>query len=191
VRSRARVSTGLRSSTEPVAAGLIPNTQAAYKTLSNKTAKARRQGAFPDLIDRTRRIHRDRRFQSPAAALAWLADSYRRDGTAGQRVSLYLGVEKDGMVTQLAACSDDLGLPILALGVTSPREEASFRDYNAGKPYPEQVRPWNFLSLARIRPRSSGRDRADRRSSSRLSSVTRTSGSQPTGSTAGIPALDR
>lgn len=34
------------------------------------------------------------------------------------------------------------------LTVTSPREEASFGDYNAGKPYPEQVRPWNFLSLA-------------------------------------------
>lgn len=34
------------------------------------------------------------------------------------------------------------------LTVTSPREEASFRDCNAGKPYPERVRPWNFLFLA-------------------------------------------
>ncbi len=47
-----------------VAAGLIPNTPAAYKTLSTKTARARRQGAFPDLIDRTRRIHRDPRFEA-------------------------------------------------------------------------------------------------------------------------------
>jgi hypothetical protein len=31
-------------------------------------------------------------------------------------VSLYLGVEKDGMVTQLEAWFGDLGLPILALG---------------------------------------------------------------------------
>jgi hypothetical protein len=99
-----------------VAAGIIPNTQAAYKTLSNKTAKARREGAFPDLIDRTRRIHRDPRFQSPGAALAWLAASYRRDRTEGQDVSLYLGVEKDGMVTQLEAWFGHLGLPILALG---------------------------------------------------------------------------
>ncbi len=99
-----------------VAAGVIPNTQAAYKTLSNKTARARREGAFPDLIDRTRRIHRNPTFASPSAALAWLADSYRRDRTEGQDVSVYLGVEKDGMVTQLEAWFGDLGLPILALG---------------------------------------------------------------------------
>jgi hypothetical protein len=80
-----------------VAAGLIPNTQAAYKTLSNKTARARREGAFPDLIDRTRRIHRNPSFKSPSAALAWLAASYRCDRTEGQDVSVYLGVEKDGM----------------------------------------------------------------------------------------------
>ena len=99
-----------------VAAAIIPNTQAAYKTLSTQTARARREGAFPDLIDRTRRIHRDPRFQSPGAALAWLADYYRRDRTEGQDVSLYLGVEKDGMVTQLEAWFGELGLPILALG---------------------------------------------------------------------------
>ncbi len=34
------------------------------------------------------------------------------------------------------------------LTVTSPREEATFRDYNAEKPYAERVRPWNFLCLA-------------------------------------------
>lgn len=34
------------------------------------------------------------------------------------------------------------------LTVTSPREEATFRDYTAHKPYPERVRPWNFLCLA-------------------------------------------
>ncbi|MDQ3182688.1 MAG: hypothetical protein M3Q62_03915 [Actinomycetota bacterium] len=34
------------------------------------------------------------------------------------------------------------------LTVTTPREEASFRAYNADRPYPERVGPWNFLCVA-------------------------------------------
>jgi hypothetical protein len=45
-----------------VAAGLLPNTQPAYKTLSVKTAEARRHGWFPRLLDRGRAIHRFRSF---------------------------------------------------------------------------------------------------------------------------------
>jgi hypothetical protein len=37
---------------------LIPNTQAAYKRLPELTAEERRQGTFPELIDRGRSIHR-------------------------------------------------------------------------------------------------------------------------------------
>jgi len=41
---------------------------------------------------------------------------YRRDRTEGQRVSLYLGVEKAGIVAQLQEWFGDLGVPVLALG---------------------------------------------------------------------------
>ena len=40
-----------------VSAQLLENTQNAYKALSSRTAEQRRQGAFPDLSDRTRSIH--------------------------------------------------------------------------------------------------------------------------------------
>lgn len=95
---------------------MIPNTTAAYKRLSSVTAEARRCGDFPDLIDRGRTIHRYQQFDGPAQALGWLARIYRRDRTTGQDVSLYLGVEKAGMVVQLQAWFGDLGIPILALG---------------------------------------------------------------------------
>jgi hypothetical protein len=95
---------------------LLPNSTAAYKRLSSVTAEARRAGDFPDLIDRGRQIHRWAHWDSPRAAVVEAAQVYRRDRTEGQPVSLYLGVEKAGMVVQLQAWFDDLGVPILALG---------------------------------------------------------------------------
>jgi hypothetical protein len=99
-----------------VAAQLLPNTTSAYKGLSAKTAEARRQGEFPDLIDRGRLIHRRAHWASAADALASLAAQYREDRTEGQDVSVYIGVEKAGLVTQLESWFSDLGIPILALG---------------------------------------------------------------------------
>jgi len=99
-----------------VAAGLLPNTVNAYKALSRYTAAARRAGAFPALIDRGRSIHRHRSFGSPTEARAWLSRIYRRDRTEGQAYSVYLGVEKAGIVEQLEAWFGELGVPILALG---------------------------------------------------------------------------
>lgn len=95
---------------------LLPNTQGAYKRLSSVTAERRREGTFPDLIDRGRSIHRYEHFDGPLDALQQLQAWYRRDRTAGQDVSLYLGVEKAGMVVQLQSWFGDLGIPILALG---------------------------------------------------------------------------
>lgn len=95
---------------------LLPNTQGAYKRLSALTAERRREGTFPDLIDRGRSIHRYEHFDGPLDALHRLQGWYRRDRTAGQDVSLYLGVEKAGMVVQLEHWFGDLGIPILALG---------------------------------------------------------------------------
>lgn len=99
-----------------VAAEHLPNTQTAYKTLSAVTPAARRRGEFPDLVDRTRTIHRWTTFRSPAQARRWLADIYRRDRTEGQAWSVYVGVEKAGIVEQLTAWFADLGVSILALG---------------------------------------------------------------------------
>ena len=92
-----------------------PNTQNAYKALSSRTAELRRRNEFPELMDRTRRIHRRASWESPAEALAALTDQYRRDRTEGQDTSVFLGVEKAGMVAQLDDWFAALGLPILAL----------------------------------------------------------------------------
>jgi hypothetical protein len=46
----------------------------------------------------------------------WLARSYRLDRTEGQDVSIYVGVEKAGLVVQLDSWFGELGVPILALG---------------------------------------------------------------------------
>jgi hypothetical protein len=99
-----------------VAAQLLPNTTNAYKSLSRYTARARRAGDFPTLMDRGRTIHRYQTFTSPATALDWLQAIYRRDRTDGQPYSLYLGVEKAGIVEQLQAWFGDLGVPVIALG---------------------------------------------------------------------------
>jgi hypothetical protein len=99
-----------------VAALFLPNNRVAYNTLSHVTAEARRRGRFPSLIDRTREIHRYQSFASPSEARAWLSRIYRRDRTEGQPYSIYLGVEKAGIVEQLEAWFGDLGIPILALG---------------------------------------------------------------------------
>lgn len=99
-----------------VAAGRLPNTVNAYKGLSRYTAEARRLGTFPALMDRTRTIHRNLTFASPAEAHAWLSLIYRRDRTAGQEFSVYLAVEKAGIVEQLREWFGEFGVPILALG---------------------------------------------------------------------------
>jgi hypothetical protein len=99
-----------------VAAELLPNSQSAYKTLSSRSADARRRGEFPDLIDRTRDIHRYQTFGGVDDAREWLRAIYRRDRTEGQPNSVYLGVEKNGIVAQLESWFGDLGFPILALG---------------------------------------------------------------------------
>ena len=94
----------------------LPNTSSAYKSLSKYTAKARREGWFPSLIDRGRIIHRYQTWSGPDDAREWLSSVYRRDRTEGQEWSVYLGVEKAGIVEQLQEWFGDTGTPILALG---------------------------------------------------------------------------
>lgn len=95
---------------------LIRNLLTDYNYLSRVTARARREGWFPALIDPTSRILEPKTFSSPQAAMAALRRSYRRDRTEGQDVSIYLGVEKAGIEQQLRSWFWDLGVPILALG---------------------------------------------------------------------------
>lgn len=95
---------------------LIPNTESAYKTLSDRTAKARRSGTFPDLEDRTRRIIRPLRYDNPKDALDLASELYRRDRTEGQEYAVYIGVEKHALEGLLSDWFEDRGLPVLALG---------------------------------------------------------------------------
>lgn len=96
---------------------LIPNKRSAYSRLSELTAKERRDGTFPDLMDRTRKIHRPVSFDSPRDALIFGAKLFRLDRTRGQDVSIYLGVEKAGMINQLDEWfSHSHGFPVLPLG---------------------------------------------------------------------------
>ncbi len=99
-----------------VSAQVIPNSQVAYKRLSALTAEARRDGTFPALIDRGRTIHEYQWFTGAEDAMTWLCRMYQLDRTRDQDVSLYLGVEKAGMVVQLQSWFGDLGVPVLALG---------------------------------------------------------------------------
>jgi hypothetical protein len=98
-----------------VAWQVLPNTLDYYKQLSARTAEARRDGGFPALLDRGRAIYRPRYWASPQAAQSWLHREYLLDRTAGQDVSIYLGVEKAAMVVQLQAWFGDLGIPVLPL----------------------------------------------------------------------------
>lgn len=99
-----------------VSAHILPNSQNAYKGLSRHTAIARREGWFPDFIDRNRSIHRYRTFDSPDEALRWLKAVYRRPRDEDQEWSIYLGVEKSGIVEQLTDWFGDYGVGIVALG---------------------------------------------------------------------------
>jgi hypothetical protein len=131
-----------------VSAQVIPNSQAAYKRLSALTAEARREGDFPALIDRGRKIHQRIHFRDVADALSTIIRAYRLDRTEGQDVSLYLGVEKAGMVVQLESWFADLGVPVLALGGYSSQTYAD--DVTAHTE--GQDRPAVLLYAGRLRP---------------------------------------
>jgi len=104
-----------------VARQIIPNLQSFYRRLSARTAEARRDGTFPDLTDETSEIHGGPGGDtSPEEALREalrdVVEYYRRDHSEGQPVSIYLAVEKRGMVNQLRSWFGDLDVSILATG---------------------------------------------------------------------------
>lgn len=99
-----------------VSDGTLRNTQGHYAVLSRTSAQARREGWFPPLIDRGRRVLRPQTFDGPDDAHDWLRKRYRRDRAAGQSWAIYLGVEKNALAGVLESWFRDLGLPVLALG---------------------------------------------------------------------------
>lgn len=99
-----------------VAEQVLENTLTRYRQLSNRTAKARRAGTFPSLVDNTRGVSRSPSWADPQAARAWLTEHYRRDRTEGQPQAVYIATEKHALEGQLRAWFEDRGLPVLALG---------------------------------------------------------------------------
>jgi hypothetical protein len=100
-----------------VSAGIIDNTPAEYVQLGHRTAAARRDGWFPALIDRTREIVVPPAWIDAEDARERMRDQFRIDRTEGQPVSIYLGIEKAGIVEQLRWWfGDERGIPILPLG---------------------------------------------------------------------------
>jgi len=88
-----------------------------YGLLSSWTTRARDEHRFPDFLDNTRRIVRPATFVSPDHAHEFLRAMYRRDRIEYADTSIYLGVEKAGLVEQLRGWfGDQLGIPILPLG---------------------------------------------------------------------------
>jgi hypothetical protein len=116
-----------------VAGEVIPNTEYTYKRLSAVTAEARRDGTFPDLVDRGRAIHRVRTFTSPGDARQWLRGIYRQDRTEGQATSIYVAVEKAGMVAQLETWFHPFGLPILAVGGYSSQSYVNLVEWDVSQ----------------------------------------------------------
>jgi hypothetical protein len=96
---------------------LIANTSNEYGQLSTRTAKARREGWFPELMDRGRDIVVPAHWSSPAEVLQAAARQYRRPRTEGQEWTIYLGTEKAGLIEQLRLWfGNERGIPILPLG---------------------------------------------------------------------------
>jgi hypothetical protein len=99
---------------------LVPNRRQSYSYLSELTAPMRRVGTFPDLSEDVRRIARPLQWDDPEHAREWLREHYRIDRTIGQPVTLYLVVEKNGMVPRLRYWFGELGLPVVGLrGISS------------------------------------------------------------------------
>lgn len=122
---------------------LLPNTRYHYQQLSSLTAPMRDEGTFPELEDRTRKVHGGAVPTVPPRdnVRHLLSDlSYRfayRNRTDGQPYHVILGVEKDGMVAQLADAFYNYDLPVVALkGYGSQTYRKAIRELAEGDPRP-------------------------------------------------------
>jgi hypothetical protein len=99
-----------------VADETLPNLFYPYQNLGALTAKARRAGAFPPLIDATRAVYRPMSFEDPDDARSWLRRRYRLDRTRGQAHRLLIAAEKQTLSRQLDSWyAEPLGIPTTVL----------------------------------------------------------------------------
>jgi hypothetical protein len=117
-----------------VADGTLPNTQPYYDSLSNYTAKARRNGGFPNLSEAGRPLVRWAKQYDPdsavAEALRSLVEDYNLDRQSGQASRIVLGVEKAGLSNQMQAWFSRYHFPQVALGgYASETLEQKVRQY--------------------------------------------------------------
>lgn len=105
-----------------VADGTLVNKFTSYQQLAARTAEARRNGSFPELVDGTRSIWQPFTFQGPQDVRDWLRGengyeepAYRLDRTEGQPYNVLLAVEKSTLQAQFVDWFEDRGLPIVAL----------------------------------------------------------------------------
>jgi len=98
-----------------VSDGSLPNEYYKYQTLAHKSAEARRDGLFPDLMDETRRLHNTYFDDDIRDALETAVNTYQIDRTIGQEYSIYLGIEKEALKNQLLAWFGRYGFPIVVL----------------------------------------------------------------------------
>ena len=113
------------------------NTQNDYKYLSERTARGRRDGTFPALLDETREVVHQPVWTSPAHLLRSASSWYRLDRTAGQDVFLVLGGEKMTLRAQLENWFGHLGVPLVLLrgyGSQSYIDDISEMVENDGRP---------------------------------------------------------
>jgi hypothetical protein len=98
-----------------VSEGLLANTDSSYKTLSARTAEARREGWFPALLDQGRSISGLASWTSPHLAVWSLAQRYRRDRREGQDKLAWLVLEKATLLEQVSDWVDEFGIPVVPL----------------------------------------------------------------------------
>lgn len=99
-----------------VAIEVIPNTKAAYGRLSWLTARARRDGWFPPLIDNTRTIRVAPWWDGADEMMEQTIKQYRRDRTEHQEYSVYVAVEKNALAALITSWYWRRGIPVLAFG---------------------------------------------------------------------------
>jgi hypothetical protein len=99
-----------------VAATLIVNKLSEYKQLSKYTARWRRDGMFPDLVDRTRAIHGGPGATvTPRQALEEAVDYYDRATDEGQPWAVFVASEKATMIEQLTDWVRPYGARVVAV----------------------------------------------------------------------------
>lgn len=99
-----------------VSAGRIPNLENTYKTLSERTAVARRADDFPDLSDNTRQVLRLPAYRDLSDYAYVAADRFHLDRTEGQAWQVVIGLEKRGMVDAAWEQFGQYGMRVVALG---------------------------------------------------------------------------